>query len=683
MSKDSKLAEIHDTALRAFGKIQSAVYEERMQCLEDRRFYSIAGAQWEGAVGELFQNKTRIEVNKIHLAIVSIINEYRNNRISVTFSPKDGTKSNKTADMCAGLYRADEKDSGAEEAYDNAFEEAVGGGLGAWRLRTEYEDEGDEDSERQRIRIEPIFDADSCVYFDLDAKRQDKSDAKFCYVLNSMTHDQFEEEFGEDPKDWPKAVDQSQYDWCKPDVVYVAEYYLVEEVKETVVFFQGLDGSTVKHTEKYLKGNVDVHDELLALGYKEVRRKKVKKKKVRKYILSGGNVIQDCGYIAGKNIPIIPVYGKRWFIDGTERCMGHVRMAKDPQRLKNMQVSKLAEISAQSSVEKPIFTPAQVAGHQTMWAKDSVEDYAYLLLNPLVNLDGSLSPIGPIGTTKSPNVPPALAGLLQITDQDIKEILGNQNAAEELVSHVSGSAVEMIQNKIGMYPYIYMSNMAKAIKRSGEVWLGIAKEIFVEPNRKMKTISPEGKSNQVELLRPVISEETGDIEYENDLSSSDFDVNVDVGPSSSSKRQALIKGLTAMMQFVQDPETAQILTFMSMTNMEGEGLDDIREYFRKKLVSLGVVMPSEEDKARLQQEAQQQQPDPNAVFLQASAEEAMAKAEKARADAGLSIAKAEETKAKTISTLAGIEQEERRVLTEEQERVAGRSPSIEGTTQPQ
>lgn len=683
MSKDSKLAEIHDTALRAFGKIQSAVYEERMQCLEDRRFYSIAGAQWEGAVGELFQNKTRIEVNKIHLAIVSIINEYRNNRISVTFSPKDGTKSNKTADMCAGLYRADEKDSGAEEAYDNAFEEAVGGGLGAWRLRTEYEDEEDEDSERQRIRIEPIFDADSCVYFDLDAKRQDKSDAKFCYVLNSMTHDQFEEEFGEDPKDWPKAVDQSQYDWCRPDVVYVAEYYLVEEVKEMVVFFQGLDGSTVKHTEKYLKDNVDVHDELLALGHKEVRRKKVKKKKVRKYILSGGDVIQDCGYIAGKNIPIIPVYGKRWFIDGTERCMGHVRMAKDPQRLKNMQVSKLAEISAQSSVEKPIFTPAQVAGHQNMWAKDSVEDYAYLLLNPLVNLDGSLNPIGPIGTTKSPNVPPALAGLLQITDQDIKEILGNQNAAEELVSHVSGSAVEMIQNKIGMYPYIYMSNMAKAIKRSGEVWLGIAKEIFVEPNRKMKTISPEGKSTQVELLRPVISEETGDIEYENDLSSSDFDVNVDVGPSSSSKRQALIKGLTAMMQFVQDPETAQILTFMSMTNMEGEGLDDIREYFRKKLVSLGVVMPSEEDKARLQQEAQQQQPDPNAVFLQASAEEAMAKAEKARADAGLSIAKAEETKAKTISTLAGIEQEERKVLMEEQEKVAGRSSSIEGTTQPQ
>jgi hypothetical protein len=35
------------------------------------------------------------------------------------------------------------------------------------------------------------------------------------------------------------------------------------------------------------------------------------------------------------------VYGKRWFVDNIERCMGHVRLAKDPQRLKNMQLSKL------------------------------------------------------------------------------------------------------------------------------------------------------------------------------------------------------------------------------------------------------------------------------------------------------------------------------------------------------
>ena len=136
-----KQAKIHEQAVREFDRVQTTLYKERKQSLEDRRFYSIAGAQWEGALGEQFENKPRLEVNKVHLSVIKIFNEYRNNRISVDFVPKDGTHNDELADTCDGLFRADEKDSGAEEAYDNAFEEAVGGGMGALRLTTEYEDE--------------------------------------------------------------------------------------------------------------------------------------------------------------------------------------------------------------------------------------------------------------------------------------------------------------------------------------------------------------------------------------------------------------------------------------------------------------------------------------------------------------------------------------------------------------
>ena len=97
---------------------------------------------------EQFNNKPRFEVNKIHLSVMRIINEYRNNRIAVDFVSKDGNSNDKLADTCDMLFRADEQDSTADEAYDNAFEEAVGGGFGAFRLRTVYEDEYDEgDSE--------------------------------------------------------------------------------------------------------------------------------------------------------------------------------------------------------------------------------------------------------------------------------------------------------------------------------------------------------------------------------------------------------------------------------------------------------------------------------------------------------------------------------------------------------
>jgi len=146
------LVQIHSEALKCFDDIQSAMRDERLQCLEDRRFYSIAGAQWEGSLGEQFENKPKFEVNKCHLAVMRIINEYRNNRITVDFISKEGDEYDKLADTCDGLYRADEQDSVADEAYDNAFEEAVAGGFGAWRLRTEYENDEDDEHGRRRYR---------------------------------------------------------------------------------------------------------------------------------------------------------------------------------------------------------------------------------------------------------------------------------------------------------------------------------------------------------------------------------------------------------------------------------------------------------------------------------------------------------------------------------------------------
>jgi hypothetical protein len=683
-SKAEKWAAIHSEAMAEFDAIQSALRDERLQCLQDRRFYSIAGAQWEGQLGEQFESKPRFEVNKIHLAVIRIINEYRNNRITVDFVSKDGeTEYDKLAETCDGLYRADEQDSGAEEAYDNAFEEAVGGGFGAWRLRTVYEDEEDDEDERQRIRIEPIFDADSCVFFDLNAKRQDKADAKRCFVLTAMTRDAYAEEWGDDPASWPKDIFQHEFDWLTPDLVYVAEYYRVEETSETVRVFEMLDGEEQRHTDAELEADDGaLLVELQATGAKEVRQKKVKRRKVRKYILSGRAVLEDCGYIAGKHIPIVPMYGKRWFIDGVERCMGHVRLAKDAQRLKNMQLSKLGEISALSSVEKPIFTPEQIAGHQMMWAEDNIKNYPYLLINPVTDAMGQQVVGGPAAYTKAPNLPPAMAALLQITEQDMQDVLGNQQQGDKVVSNISGKAVEMIQQRLDMQTFIYMSNMAKAVKRSGEIWLSMAKDIFVEPGRKMKAITSGGTSEAVELMRPTLNKETGEVEFENDLSEAEFDIAVDVGPSSSSKRQATVRALTGMMQVTQDPETMQVLSAMALMNIEGEGVSDVRDYFRGKLVRLGAVKATEQETEQMQAEMQGQQPDPQAMYLMSAAKEAEAKAMKAQADTVLTVAKSEQTRAQTIETLTNVSATQQKAAIETAQAIGGALQQQQNTGNP-
>ena len=671
LNKEQRLNNVHQNALNEFDRCQSSMRDERLQCLQDRRFYSIAGAQWEGPIGEQFENKPRFEVNKIHLSVIRIINEYRNNRIAVDFVSKDGSPDDGLAETCNGLYRADEQDSVADEAFDNAFEEGVGGGFGAWRLRTTYEDDEDDENEKQRIRFEPIYDADSSVFFDLDAKKQDKSDAKYCFVLYSMTRDAYRAEWNDDPSTWPKEIHQYEYDWDTPDVVYVAEYYRVEEVRETIRIFATIDGEEERYTQADFDADETLEETLMAVGTVEVRQKRVKRRRVHKYIMSGGGILEDSGYIAGKNIPIVPYYGKRWFVDNVERCMGHVRLAKDPQRLKNMQLSKLGEISALSSVEKPILVPEQVIGHQAMWAEDNIRNYPYLLVNPITGPNGEMQAAGPVAYTKSSDIPPAMAALLQLTEQDMAEILGNSQQADKMVSNISGKAVELIQTRLDMQSFIYMTNMAKAMRRCGEIWLSMAKDVYVEEGRKMKSLDQMDQVGTVELMKPIIDSETGELVYDNDLSKATFDVSVDVGPSFTSRREATVRALTGMMQVTTDPETQMILQSMAIMNMDGEGIGDIKDFFRTKLVQLGVVKPTEEEQQQMMEAAmaQGQQPDPQSMYLMAESAKAEALALKAQADTEYSIARTEETRAKTAETISNIDIDQRKSAIETAEKI--------------
>jgi hypothetical protein len=651
--RDSKrIRDTHQQALMDFDRVQTATYDERKQALEDRRFYSIAGAQWEGQVGEQFENKPKFEVNKVHLAVIKIINEYRNNRISVDFVTKDGNTDDTLADTCDGLFRADEQDSRAEEAYDNGFEEAVGGGFGAIRLITEYEDEEDDENDKQRIRIEPIYDADSSVFFDLDAKRQDKSDAKQCWVIHSMTHDEYREEFDKEPSPVPKQIMDVEYDWYSPDLVYIAEYYKVETKKETVHIYKTLTGEEEVYTDDDFEDDPELERNLIAMGTTKDREKRVKRRKVHKYIMDGNEILEDCGIIAGKHIPIVPVYGKRWFVDSIERFMGHVRLVKDMQRIKNMLMSKLAEISSLSAVEKPIFVPEQVAGHEELWAMDNIRNFPYMLVNEVTDAAGNPQPAGPVAYTKPPQVPPALAALMQLADIDIKELLGGSAETDKMLSHVSGKAHEMIQKRIDGQAFIYLSNFAKSIRRVGEIWLSMAKDVYVEKGRNMKTVDPMGEISSVQLGEMALGE-NGGVTEKNNLTEASFDVAVDVGPSSESQREATVNTIIGMMQVAQDPGTQQVLQNLALFNMEGDGIAQARGYFRKQLVQAGVLPPTEEE-AQAMAEAQKE-PSAQDQALLAMAAESNAKAQKTMADIQKVLSDIELNAAKTAETYSDVD----------------------------
>lgn len=674
----AEMIELHEEALRGFNASYTLYKDVRLQCLQDRRFNSISGAQWEGALKEQYQNKPKYELNKINTSLMRLYEEYKRNNIGVRFVTKDGGEDEET-DTAAKLYRADESDSDAEEALDNAFLEASSGGFGAYRVYECYEDQLDDENERQIIKWAPIFDADTLVYFDADAKKLDKSDAKRCWVLVPVTKDRYREVSGEEPPPtMPRESDGEQFDWFTPDVVYLAEYYVVEEVPHTVHIYKTVTGREERYTDDELTADPDIVKMLKATGGKKVRTKKTERRRVHKYIISGAGVLEDCGYIAGSEIPIIPVYGKREVIDNVERCAGHGRLAKDAQRLFNMMVSKLAEISASSSIEKPIFTAEQMAGHAGMWADDPVKNYPYLLINAVTGTDGSSIPTGPVGTLTPPSVPQTMAALIQLVGTDIKELLGSSTDADKMVSNISEDAVGMIQQRLDTLSGIYLSNFAKAVKRGAQVWLSKARELYVEKGRKMRGIAADDSSEQIELMLPSI-DKSGKPINKNDLTKAAFDITVDIGPRSSSQRQAITRSLLQILPLATDPETQNIIMSSIIMNLEGEGLTSLRDYFRKRLVAVGAVDPSEEEKQQMEAAQAAQGPDPQALYLQAASEEAQANAAKKRVDTIKTVAETEKVRAETAETLAGIDQADREQLLSAAQLLAKSAPKAPDT----
>lgn len=647
-----KVEDIHAQAIADFESVVEACMEERAMNLQDRRFVSIAGAQWEGLWGEQFANSIMVEVNKTAQGVEKIIADYRANRMIVDFRGVGKGTDEQTAETLDGMFRADFYVSKGQQATDNAFEEAVQGGIGAWRLTNVYADEFDPDTDHQRIAFEAIVDADQSVFWDPNARLYDKSDARWCIVVTSMAKAEFERQYGDDKaSDWPDGLLKTFYDWFTPDVVRVAEYYTVEVKAEKLHVLQ--NRATDEERREWASDLADGDLEQLAIeGWRELRVRMVKRRRIRKYILSGAEIIgpEKGQIIAGDCIPIIPVYGKRWWIDNMERTRGHVRLAKDPQRIYNAQISKLTETAATAATERPIFTPEQVAGHEQSWAEANINRAPYALINPTVNADGSTQLAGPVAMVSPPQMSPVLGALIQITGADIAEITSSDNGADQTKSNVSAQAMDLAATRVDAKSGIYMDNMKQSWQRCGEVWLSMARDVYVEEGREVETMGRDGEQDTA-VLQQGVTDPQGRYSIRNDIAKGKYRVISDVTEATTTRRDKTVRTLVNGSQVVAafDPDLASAMMMTAMLNMDGDGIEDLQSWMRFKALSIGLVKPTKDEQDQIDQAQQQDQaPDPQAQALMAAAEQAKALAGKAQADTELS-------KAKTIQTLAGAD----------------------------
>src|SRR5690606_37220381 len=419
----------------------------RAQSLKARRFVTIPGAQWEDEWGEQFANSIKIEIPKVQRGLRKIETDYRENRIVPDFRP-DGDKADQdTADMLDGLHRADSYRFKSQQARDNAAFEAFAGGFGAYRLTNEWEDESDKDNDYQRVNPASIIvDADQCVFFDMNARLYDKSDARFAFIRTAMTKDAFHEEYGKDRcTSFPDGVAWKMNDWLQPDTIAIAEYYEVEEASEALwIMTFPLSGEERRiWSSEFGEGG---REAMIADGW-QAKRQNRKRRRVHKYVLSGAEVLEDLRHIAGDCIPIVPIYGKRYFVENMERWTGYVQDKMDAQRLYNSNVSRLAEVNSLAPREIPIFAPEQMTPSiANEWARANIDRLPYLLAEPLRNENGDVVQHGPVAKLLPPQLEPTTAALLQIANQDLLE--DTEDGADEVKANTSAEAMDIAATRV-------------------------------------------------------------------------------------------------------------------------------------------------------------------------------------------------------------------------------------------
>lgn len=589
----------------------------RIKAADDLFFARVS--QWDSSLLNESTLAYKGEFNIVRKATRHILADLRANPVSIDFEPKAESRAD-GAELLDGLYLSDDRTNTTMEAYENAMQEAVDCGIGGWERYTEYESRRDGER-RQVIRARPIYEFNNNAFPDSNAKLADKSDALRWTLLEAYSRDGYrrahQELTGEDtdPENFAFPEQSYVFPWVTNDLFYIARHYHRTKVKDKVLTLLDPLGQPLKLLESSL---TEIMDELVEQGYEIAGEKKIERWQVRLYICSGEKIMKSY-IIPGEHIPVIPVYGERAFVEGEECYEGAIRLAKDPQRLRNFMLSYLGDTVSRSPRKKPIFGAEQIAGFEFMYEQNGADNNLPYLLQHLKDANSNQLPAGPLAYLEEPQVGQAAGALIELTRQAVEDVANPGLPKEYGDKDVSGKAIELMQARFDQQSVIYQQNMKHAKRYDATVFASMATEVYDTP-RKVTITLPDGTRKTEEIMQTVLDEETGELKTLNDLTNMEFEVYAKVGPSYSSMREKTMENLERMAEAVKDtdPVLHKALVYKMLQLMDGVNVDDIREYTNKQLILMGMREPeTPEEEAFLQQASQQpKEPDANTLLAQ-------------------------------------------------------------------
>jgi Phage P22-like portal protein len=548
---------------------------------EDMLTTHIHGHSWDEHMKKLRDNRPCYEFNRQRQLVRRVTGQMLQNKTQIKVRPfEDGDKD--LADIRSGLIRAIEIESHADLAYDTANVWAVTGGFGAYMVTYDWESD---DSFDKVLRIEEIQDPLS-LRCDPVAMKYDRSDARYWFRFGRFVP---KEEFerlspGKPLISFDSAENGANREWFAEEGVREADYWYKEPAKKYL--YRMTDGRVLK-AEQFAK----IGDELDRAGITVKDERTVDGHDVYHCKVYGKGALGKPTKWIGSHIPIIPVWGDLFTIEGKQYFSGMSRHSNDSQRLHNFWLSTLAEVVAKMPNSPMVATPTMIAGLEDYYNRLGWDDPKVLLYNA--------DPLAPGGRPMRENMqafPVALANMAQISSEEMKATTGVYDASIGAKSNETSGRAIMVRNAQGdTANFVYSDNDAKSKKRLAEILLDLIPAVY-DGERTVRILGEDMAEKVQKLNETVRDEATGEMVVMNDMSKGRYDAVVSTGKSFETQRVEMAEAAQALSA---DPSPLGLLgKYMLLKNLDVPGMDEYTTAARKLMVSQGLLEPGEGDQPK-------------------------------------------------------------------------------------
>jgi hypothetical protein len=554
----------------------------REDAMEDIRFVNLPGAQWDENMKNERGDRPCYEYNKTRIRCKRVINDMRANRPSGKVRGVEGGDP-KVAEIYEGLIRNIWNTSHGDTATDYAAEYQVEGGMGAWRLDTEYSDDTAFD---QDVAIKMLENPMS-LYADPSAQDMMKRDAKDWVYTNRISHEEFEQEYGMkvekvDFENSNEFEDDEDDEWTDEETVRIAEYWYKVPAKKTLWLMDVPDtDAQPDQTGQQPTKRIVVDSEsdeaqiMTAQGFTPERTREVDGKKIMMVVVSGADILEGPTEWNGSKFPWVMVHGEYKVIEGRTYWWGLVRHAKDAQRNYNISKTSIAETIAQTPKAKYWATSTQAAGHSNEWAEADKKNFPFQLYEADPLAPGAPQKMG------GADVPVALMSQASVDNEDLKDVMGlPDESMGDRGSSVSGRAIYARQQQGEIATFNYKDNMSAAVEYTMELMIDLIPHVY-DADRELRILGSDGSEDYKRINQVVYDEATGTSVRVNDMSAGRYDITVTSGPSFSTQRQEAAETYMNLMQ--GNPEIMQIAGDLVFKSVDLPYAEDISERLRAML----------------------------------------------------------------------------------------------------